>query len=377
MQALKNPLKAQISSRQIAFFAAFVLPIYKLVEAPSILARFAEGDLLLPAFLQYLLQTGVLIAILFAASRSKKPLLVRLQETFGNWTIAFYLLYAAFFLFSAVLPLLDLEKFVYAVFYDTAPTLFSFGAFFVFSAFVCTKGFKALARSADLCLFVFVLPFLALIVMSLFEADASNLLPIFEHKFGHTMSAMSYTTPHFADAVFLLPFIGSMEYKKGDGTKITLGYLCGALFVFLFLGVFYSLYSTIAPREHYAFTKIAQYFPALSVVGRVDLIFVYMLCIVLFFYVSTPLFYATELISFPMQTSRKTLVSTIVNVAAFLFVLFCNKYYDAIYTLFCETLPPVFWIFADVIPLLFLFYANGGKGERFKKNSKRKENAYA
>ena len=375
MQALNKASKTKISSRQIAFFAAFVLPIYKLVEAPSILARFAEGDLLLPAFLQFLLQTGVLVAIVFAASRSEKPLFVRLQETFGKWTVAFYLLYAAFFLFTAALPLLDLEKFVYAVFYDTAPTLFSFGAFFLFSAFVCSKGFKAFARSADLCLFLFVLPFLALIVMSLFEADASNLLPIFEHKFGRTTSAMNYTTPHFTDALFLLPFIGNLEYKKGDGVKITLGYACGAFFVLLFLGVFYSLYSTIAPREHYAFAKIAQYFPALSVVGRVDLLFVYMLCIVLFFYVSTPLFYSTELIAFPLQTSRKTLISALVNGAAFLFALFFNQYYDFFYALFCEKLPPLFWIFANLIPLLFLFYAR--KGKRAKKKSKRKENAYA
>ena len=46
MQVLKS--KSPVVSRQIAFFAAFVLPIYKLVEMPSILARFAEGDLLLP-----------------------------------------------------------------------------------------------------------------------------------------------------------------------------------------------------------------------------------------------------------------------------------------------------------------------------------------
>ena len=127
MQILKS--KSPVVSRQIAFFAAFVLPIYKLVEMPSILARFAEGDLLLPALLQYALQTGLLIALLFAASRSKKPLLARLQDTFGKWTVVFYLTYAAFFLFAAVLPLLDLEKLVYAVFYDTAPTIFSFAAF--------------------------------------------------------------------------------------------------------------------------------------------------------------------------------------------------------------------------------------------------------
>lgn len=375
MQVLKS--KSPVVSRQIAFFAAFVLPIYKLVEMPAVLARFAEGDLLLPALLQHALQTGLLIALLFAASRSKKPLLARLQDTFGKWTVVFYLIFAAFFLFAAVLPLLDLEKLVYAVFYDTAPTIFSFAAFFLFSAFVCTKGLKSLARGADLSLFLFVIPFLALIAMSLFEADATNLLPIFEHEFGHTMSAMNYTSPYFIDVLLLLPLVGNLEYKKGDGVKITLGYILGAVFVLLFVGVFYSLYSTIAPREHYAFTKIAQYFPALSVIGRVDLLFVYMLCIVLFLNVSTPLFYTVELVARSLKTERKTLISAVINGAAFLFVLFFNKYYNSIYALLCEKLSFLFWIFGFVTPLLFLFYALKKKDGQEGKKRKNKENLYA
>lgn len=379
MQILKS--KSPVVSRQIAFFAAFVLPIYKLVEMPAVLARFAEGDLLLPALLQYALQTGLLIALLFAASRSKKPLLARLQDTFGKWTVVFYLIFAAFFLFAAVLPLLDLEKLVYAVFYDTAPTIFSFAAFFLFSAFVCTKGLKSLARGADLSLFLFVIPFLALIAMSLFEADATNLLPIFEHEFRHTMSAMNYTSPYFIDVLLLLPLVGNLEYKKGDGVKITLGYILGAVFVLLFVGVFYSLYSTIAPREHYAFTKIAQYFPALSVIGRVDLLFVYMLCIVLFLNVSTPLFYTVELVARSLKTERKTLISAAINGAAFLFVLFFNKYYNSIYALLCEKLSFLFWIFGFVTPLSFLFYAlkkkDGQEGQKSLKKRKNKENLYA
>ena len=53
---LQAPENDGILGRQIAFFAAFVLPVYKLLELPSILARFTGGDLLLPAFLQYLFQ---------------------------------------------------------------------------------------------------------------------------------------------------------------------------------------------------------------------------------------------------------------------------------------------------------------------------------
>ena len=352
--ALIVPENDGIGGRQIAFFAAFILPIYKLLELPSILSRFAGGDLLLPALLQYLFQTGILLALLFVVSRLDKPLLEYLEEKLGKWTAIIYALYVLYFLFAAALPLLDLDKFVYAVFYDTSPTFFSFIFFFLVSAYVCARGIKTLGRIADLSVFLFLLPFTALIVMSLVEADASNLLPIFQYRFEHTVSAFTYTAPHFSDAIMLLPLLGNLHYKKGDSKKIALGYGLGGVLTLLFLGVFYGVYSTIAAREHYAFAKIAQYFPALTVIGRIDLLLVYLLCIVLFVYVATPLHYATDLTTRVCGGKRRVWFAAAFNLAALLFTLFCNQHYNAIYALFGQYLFPVFWVLADLFPLALL-----------------------
>ena len=108
------------------------------------------------------------------------------------------------------------------------------------------------------------------------------------------MYALSYTTPHFSDVILLLPLFLHYKPKKGDKAKIMTGYGIGAGFTLLFLAVFFGIYSSIAQREHYAFSKIAQYFPALSVLGRVDLIFIYLLSVVLLFYTCLPLQYTTD-----------------------------------------------------------------------------------
>ena len=345
-----------IHARQIAFFSAFILPTYKLIEVPSLLARFVQGDLLFPALLHYLLQTGVLLALVYLLSHSDTPLFTRLKDKLGKFTNVLYFVYALVFLFYAVLPLLDLEKFVYAVFYDTAPTLFSFAFFFLFCGFVCTKGLKCIGRMADLSLFLFPLPFILLLVMSLVEADASNLLPLFENALTQTGKAFTYTTPHFSDILLLLPLLGNLRYQKGDGKKIILGYTTGSAISLLFFGIFYAVYSTIAPREHYALAKIAQYFPALSIVGRIDLLLVYAVCIVLFFFVCTPVSYAVNCLSVPLKTHRKTLLSLIVSALAFLFVLYFNKNYDGIYNLIAGRLYFLFYIFADALPLTLLFF---------------------
>lgn len=346
-----NTDAGSVNGRQIAFFAAFVLPVYKLMETPSILARFTQGDLLVPALVSFLLQAGVLILLLLFISQSKKTLFERLQDALGKWSALFYGLYAVYFLFAAVLPILDLEKFVYAAFYDTPPTLFTFAVFFLFSAYFCIKHTRALGRVADISLFLFLFPFLALIIMSLVEADITNLLPFFEKRFSHTVNAVSYTAPHFADVALLLPLLGNLRFEKRDGLKIACGYAGGALCCLLFFAVFYGVYSSIAPREHYAFIKIAQYFPVLSVIGRIDLIFVYMLCIVLFFYVATPLRHVVAFTRAATGLKSRVLPSAALNIGVFFFALFCNKYYDSIYLFFGEKLFPLFWIFGVLLPL--------------------------
>ena len=353
----------EVCGRQIALAAAFLLPAAKLLEAPSLLATYAKGDLLLPAFLHFVVQFGILLALIFTASKSEETLFERINKRLGKWSFLFYFLYATYFLFSAILPLLDMEKFTYAAFFDTSPTVFAFVTFFIFSGFLCAKGLKALGRAADLCLFLFLIPFLALIGMSLSAADFSNLLPLFETKLGDTMYAFKYTTPHFSDAVLLLPLIGNLRYKKGDGAKILGGYAIGATGTLLFIATFFGIYSSIAPREHYAFSKIAEYFPALDIIGRFDLLFVYMLTIVLLIYTTMPLQYTTQLICHGFHIKSGVLISAILNAGALVFLLFANRRYNALYAFISGKLPFIFWLIADMVPLFLVFLPKNRKRE--------------
>ncbi len=361
-----------VYGRQISFVAAFLLPASKLLEAPSLLAKYAAGDLLLPALLHFLLQAAILGVLLFVVCRSKTPLIVRLKQSLGKFLPVFYIIYAVYFIFYAILPLLDLEKFVYAAFFDTEPTVFSFGFFFVLSAFICTKGIKAIGRCADLSSFLFVLPFFALIAMSLSSVDFTHLLPLFGTKFEDTMSAFTHATPHFSDAILLLPLLCEYQPKKEDTPKIMLGYAFGAFCTLLLLTVFFGTYSSLAPREHYAFSKIAQYFPALSTLGRIDLVFVYLLSIVLLFFTCIPLQYSVDFFSRATNTSKyRVWISFILNLSLFFFVLYVNKYYDSFYKIISGNLPVIFWLIADMVPLFLIFlpkydHVNPSKSNRKK-----------
>ncbi len=352
--------KTSLPARQIALFCACVLPIYKWVEAPAVLARITKGGLLFPSLVQFAVQLGVLLLLLYVISKGDKPLIERLQEKLGKWLYLFYALYGVFFLGYIVLPLLDLEKFTYAVFYDTAPTTFSFGFFFVLCAFVGCKKLTTVGRFSDIALFLSPVATLVLFVMAIPALDLSALLPI-GAPLPDILYAVQYTAMPFADIAFLLPLLLFLDYRKGDGKKIAWGYSVGAVVTLLFLALFYGIFSTTAKREHYAFAKIAQYFPALQVIGRLDLLFVYFLCVILFFYTALPLLYTVRCAVGIFPKIPTALLSGGISAGLFLFILFCNKYYNGIYALFGHHLYPIFWLFNLILPLGLLFLTGGKK----------------
>lgn len=356
-------MQKTLPARQIALFCAFVLPAYKLVELPSLLADFAKGGLLLPALLQFLLQFAVLVAVLCVVCSGEGTLLSRLEKRLGKGLLVVYALYTLFFLLFSLLPILDLEKFTYAVFFDTAPTTFAFGAFFLLCAFIGCQSLKTVGRFGDVALFLFPASLVALGIMAFPACDLSALLPVTGVGGQTLLHSIKYTALPFSDVALLLPLLAVVDYQKGDAKKICIGYGVGAFLTLFFLAVFYGIFSTTAWREHYAFTKIAQYFPALKVLGRLDLLFIYLICSVLFFYACLPVLYSVRCVKSIFPKCSSALLSGGISLGLFLFTLFCNKYYDGIYGFFGNTLYPIFWVFGILLPLILLFFKGGKQRE--------------
>lgn len=358
--------KPAVNGRQLCFFAAFLVPAAKLLAAPALLAYYSKGDLLLPALAHYLLQAAVLAAILFISSRTDKSFYELIADTLGKVTAKIvYIVYAVYFAFSALLPLLDLERFVYTAFFDTAPSMCAFAPFFILSAFICTKNFKAFGRSADIAMPFFLVSFIGLMIMSVGAADFGNVLPVFGTSFGANAKGFVRSLVYFSDTALFLPLLGSYRYKKGDGKKVMLSYGAGALFVLFFLAVFYGVYGAIAPIQQYAFVKTAQYFPALNVVGRFDLLLTYLMTVVLLFYYCFVLQSAVHCFAKAIDTEKRVWISAVLNLLLFVYTIFFNKYYNKLYYLITLNLFWVHLLFADVIPLLCLLLR---RGDKFRKS---------
>ena len=267
---------------------------------------------------------------------------------------------------------------------DTAVSAFL--PFFLLSAFICVKDEKAIGRSADLCMPIFLFSFFGLIFMALGEADFSELLPLFGSSAEANIKGVYHSFVHFSDTALMIPLLGAYRYEKGDGKRIVGAYAGGGTFVLLFLAVFYGVFGALAPRETYAFDKIARYFSALDVVGRVDLLLVYLITVVLLYAYALPLQLAVICLCGACGTKRygkaepaleearkadrrRLIFSLCINGATMFFVLTGARHYRLFYSLMTSKLFFVFPIFSVLLPLSFLLL-KGDKKNEFKRKKR-------
>lgn len=347
--------REKISVGQLCFFLAFLLPVSKILETPALLAYYAKDDLLLPALLQFLLQAGMLLGIIYFSSKTSDTLFSFLAKRLGTPVAkTVYFLLSLYYVFFSILPLLGVERFVYTAFFDTAPNLSAFAPFFLLAAYAATKTFTAFGRVCHLCAPLFIVAFLGLTFLSVGQADFTALMPLFSSSPRSIGLGVLRSFPHFSDTAFLLPFLGHYRYQKGDGKKLMISYGGGAVAVLFFLAVFYGIFGSVAQLQPFAFSKIAGYFSGLDVIGRIDLLLVYLTTILLLFYYSLPISLATHCFCKAINRQNKLPVSAFICISLLLLTVFFNQIYGALYSFITTFAVWVFPVFAYGIPLLLL-----------------------
>ncbi len=347
---------AKISARQLFFFLACVAPVGKIILMPSALVQAANNDLLFPAAANFLLQAGVIFLVMLL-SRSNQTFYQLLANTFGK--IAAKIISVAltlFLLYCALLPILEQKLFVQSIFYDTLPSLIAFAPFFIFSAYLCAKQLSSLGRVWDIIAPISIVGFFGIIVLAVGNADFGALMPVGAGGGKGFLSGTAYTMLWFYDSLLVLMLMGRFEYKKGMAWKAAVFYLVGAAAVLFFLAVFYGIFSDIAIRQIFAFAKISRYFSAITVLGRIDYIFIYALGLVMAFYCAMPMQAAAECLSdaFGGGTLRSALYSVGINAVMLTITIALDYSFGSVRDTVGYRL---FWLFPAVcvgLPLLAL-----------------------
>ena len=278
----------KIKQRQLFFFLACIAPVGKLILLPSDLVFRAKNDLIFPALVNLLLQAAVIFLVLLLCKR-EKSLYSLLEESVGRIAATvLVILLSVFLLYAAIQPLNEQKLMVQSVFYDTLPSLVVFSPFFLFAAYLCSKPLFCLGRVWDILGPIAIVSFIGIIVFAIGGADFKALHPVGAAGAKGFLNGTAFTMSWFFDSVLVLSLVGKVEYKKGLAWKGLLCYLAGAAAVLFFLAVFYAVYADLAVSRLFAFSKISRYFSGISVLGRIDYLFIYALGLVMAFYSVMP-----------------------------------------------------------------------------------------
>ncbi len=340
----------RFSQRQIFFLLACVLPAGKLVLLPAQLAEAAKNDLLFPAALHFLLQAGAVFCVLLLAKRNESFYSL-LKNTFGR-VVATVLstVFAVFLLYAALLPLLEQKLFVQSVFYDTLPSLVAFAPYFVFLAYLCSKPLGSFGRTWDILAPLAIAGLAGILVLSVGSADYGALAPAGAGGAGFLRGTASAWS-RFFDAALLIPMLGKIDYRKGMAWKGALCYLAGAAAVLFFFATFYGIFEETAVNQFFAFTATSKYFSGITMLGRIDYLFVFALSSAL------PLQGSVECIL--QAYGRKRYLPTVLAVCvAALFLLLSllldYRFADVLHAVSGYALFWIFPLFSIAVPALML-----------------------
>lgn len=354
----------KIATRQICFILLIYTAVSRLLIYPTALATISGRDFLFSAAIDFAVSTVVIWSVAYLCSKTDKTFFELLENTFGNVVARIvYGVFALLFMLVTLYGIFEQKLYVHAIFYDTVPSLMVFLPFFAFAVYAGSKGFANVGRSADICLPIFVVCFSVIIIMAFPEARFSHLLPVLKtpakNVFGGALSSFF----RFVEPCWLLMFMGHFKYKKGDAAKLTVSYIGGCALVLLCLAMFYGIYGDIAPSRNFAVSKISLFFSGIDIIGRIDLIALYVLEIVMLFALALNIQLAVHCVNKCTGYDNKNIISLAVNAVLLILLVVCDHYFNAISEVYYRWMWIALVIFAIIIPLLAWALRRRGRRE--------------
>lgn len=346
-------MKEKISVRQICFILIAYNAASKLLLFPTTAASTVGNALIFTALVNLVLQTIIIWSVSYLSSRTDKTFFGLLENTFGKITARIIFgFFALYFLVSAIIPMNEQQLLVHDSFYDTMPSLTVFLPFFIFSVYAGVKSLTNVGRCADMMLPVFVLCAISFLIMSVGEADFTNLLPMFTQPLKEVAGFSLSSLFRFSESAFLLMFIGHYKYKKGDSAKLTISYAAGGLVVIAIMAAFWSLYGPLAPTRSFAISNISVFFPVIGFVGRIDLFLVYAFDLVALFAAVLNIQLCVHCLALAFNRNYRILYSVCVNAVLVVITFLANNNYTVLQQLAGDWLWIPAVLFAYIIPVL-------------------------
>ncbi len=343
----------QLKTRQVCFFLIAFLPITKFFSLPSIIASHANEDLWISALLCLVLDFITLIPIVIACRNANKNFFELLEDCLGRAgakiVAVFYLI---FFFVKTILPINEQKDYIEFTLYTLKPTVIYFLPLFLLAFYICFKKLRVFGRLSDIFWMVTLNGFIALIALSIPNADFSAVLPIGARGFSNVIKGSFRAFNWFNDCVFIMFFIGNFDYDKKAGLKIFLSFALGAVMVVVFMITFYAIFSSIAFRQRFALTEMSKYTTVISNLGRFDYIGIFMILFSNVFALCLPFYFSSKLLKYIFNINRLWVAPTITVLSQLFIVLFLYEFSVTFERVITNYFSFYFILLGNILPII-------------------------
>lgn len=350
-------MQSKINVRQICFMLISTSTIGKMIVAPAVTARYSQESLWISALINLIIDGLFALYFLYMNDKfSNRTFYSILESSVGKVAAKIvYSLFAIYFLFRAFTPIMEQKNYIEIALYETAPSVLTFLIFFLFSAYFCYKGFKGIARSADVCIWIAAFGICVLTALSVSLTDLSNLLPIVGVPLKNVFIGAKNTAVWYFDSAYILIFMGHFKSEKGYKTKIMVSYGIMALIVVTYFAILYGEFAALTERQYFAPIQMGKSDVALSSIGRIDYIPGFIYALVCTFGSAIPLVFSSYCLKEVFPFKRKIIPPLIVNAIAAAAIVIAHDYFIETFRFISKTLVWGFAAIVYLIPLALIF----------------------
>ena len=221
---------------------------------------------------------------------------------------------------------------------------------------MCAKPLGAFGRTWDILGPIAIFGLAGLLMLSVGEADYGALLPIGVSGFQGIWKGFSTASSWFFDGALVLTLVGKFDYQKGMAWKGLVCYLAGSLAILLFIATFYGIFQETAVNQLFAFSTTSKYFSGITVLGRIDYVFIFTLSLAMTFLAALPIQSAIDCCvqAYGRKKYLPFLLSIALNAVLLVLLYFFDHRMGDVITLVSEKLCWIFPLFAVAVPLLAL-----------------------
>ena len=348
----------KINNRQAALILFCTVPASKLLLLPALYADKAAQDAWIAGLINFLADGALLLVVLGVIKKfPRRSLFDVLKDTIGKTGAGVvYVLYAVFFFFSALTPLFEHKKFIEITLYETTPSVITFLPAFIVIFYLCLKGVKIMARTAEFMFRLLAVALAAAVFMSAFSFNPYYLLPIARNPLNLTLSASYSGLLWYGQPLFILFLAGGLKGGKGDLKGLIVSFSAAAVICVALLAAFTGIFGDLAPRKTYALPKMMKYAVILSNMVRFDYLAVLMLVAASVLSLSVPSVIAVECVEKLTGGKYKWIAAILVVGGQFAAMVALQSETLDVITALQKYFTPAILFFTYIIPPLVLIF---------------------